>query len=68
MSEKGKKPTGLLSITPAIDFEIDQDDELPFNAGDKVEVLKTEDGGWWYGRCNGREGLFPVDYVNISEM
>ena len=27
MSEKGKKPTGLLSITPAIDFEIDQDDD-----------------------------------------
>ena len=55
-------------VTALYDNEIDADDELPFNKGDTVEVLKTEEGGWWYGRCNGREGLFPVDYVNISEM
>jgi hypothetical protein len=55
-------------VTAMFDNEIDADDELPFNKGDKVEVLKTEEGGWWYGRCNGKEGLFPVDYVNISEM
>jgi len=55
-------------VTALYDNEIDADDELPFSKGDKVEVLKTEEGGWWYGRCNGREGLFPVDYVNISEM
>ena len=55
-------------VTALYDNEIDQDDELPFVAGDKVEVIKTEDGGWWFGRCNGREGLFPVDYVNVEEM
>jgi hypothetical protein len=55
-------------VTALYDNEIDADDELPFSKGDKVEVLKTEEGGWWFGRCNGREGLFPVDYVNIAEM
>jgi hypothetical protein len=55
-------------VTALYDNEIDADDELPFNKGDKVEVLKTEKGGWWFGRCNGKEGLFPVDYVNIEEM
>ena len=55
-------------VTALYDNEADADDELAFSAGDKVEVLKTEDGGWWFGRANGREGLFPVDYVNVGEM
>ena len=55
-------------VTALYDNEADADDELAFNAGDKVEVLKIEDGGWWFGRCKGQEGLFPVDYVNVEEM
>lgn len=38
-------------------------DELCFNAGDIVEVLKEDDSGWWLGRLRGKEGLFPSNYV-----
>ena len=31
--------------------------------GDVVEVLEMGDNGWWKGRCHGKEGLFPVNYV-----
>ena len=55
-------------VTAIYDHEAEADDELDFSVGDRVEVLKTEDGGWWYGRCHGKEGLFPVTYVNQSEM
>jgi hypothetical protein len=31
--------------------------------GDRVEVLKQDDDGWWTGRLNGITGLFPHNYV-----
>jgi hypothetical protein len=45
------------------DHEADAADELNFLAGDHVEVLEAGDGGWWKGRCHGKTGLFPVNYV-----
>ena len=27
------------------------------------QVLETRDDGWWVGRCRGKTGLFPVNYV-----
>eukprot|EP01040_Poterioochromonas_malhamensis_P006424 gene6424-6920_t len=45
------------------DHDAEADDELNFKAGDKVEVVETSDDGWWKGRCHGKEGLFPVNYV-----
>jgi amphiphysin len=45
------------------DHEPDADDELPFLAGDTIEVIDSSDEGWWKGRCNGKEGLFPTNYV-----
>ena len=41
----------------------EQDDELAFNVGDIIEVLETGEDGWWKGQCNGKEGMFPVNYV-----
>ncbi len=45
---------------------MEADDELPFKVGDVIEVIETSDDGWWTGRCHGREGLFPVNYVKTS--
>jgi hypothetical protein len=45
------------------DIDAEAEDELTFKAGDMIEVIETSDDGWWKGRINGKEGLFPVNYV-----
>ena len=47
------------------DNEVEDDEELAFKAGDRIEVLEKDDSGWYRGRLNGREGLFPVNYVKL---
>lgn len=53
-------------VTALFDIVADEPDELEFKVGDKVEVLETMEGGWWKGKCNGKEGLFPVTYVDVK--
>jgi len=37
--------------------------ELSFQAGDIIEVLKKDPGGWWEGELNGKRGWVPHNYV-----
>eukprot|EP00111_Clytia_hemisphaerica_P010661 TCONS_00031131-protein len=41
----------------------EQQDEIALSVGDVVEVLEEEDEGWWRGRINGKEGMFPSNFV-----
>lgn len=36
---------------------------MSFRVGDVIEVLAETNADWWTGRHNGREGLFPSNYV-----
>ncbi|TSY41753.1 Unconventional myosin-If [Bagarius yarrelli] len=38
-------------------------DEISFNAGDVIDLLKEDPSGWWTGRLRGKDGLFPGNYV-----
>lgn len=39
-------------------------DELPLRVDETVEILDRSDDNWWKGRTkDGREGLFPANYV-----
>lgn len=38
-------------------------DELSFNEGDIISILKEDPAGWWSGRVKGKDGLFPANYV-----
>ncbi|CAE6479085.1 unnamed protein product [Rhizoctonia solani] len=38
-------------------------DDLSFRAGDVIQIVKEESADWWTGRLNGREGMFPANYV-----
>ncbi|XP_060788496.1 unconventional myosin-If isoform X2 [Neoarius graeffei] len=38
-------------------------DELSFDVGDVVDLVKEDPSGWWTGRLRGKEGLFPGNYV-----
>lgn len=36
--------------------------ELSFQPGQRISVI-TDDGNWWYGESQGKEGYFPNNYV-----
>ncbi|KAJ7601230.1 hypothetical protein C8J56DRAFT_912520 [Mycena floridula] len=50
------------------EFQPENEDEVPFRAGEKIEVLEKDDmygDGWWQGKnLAGRIGLFPVSYTD----
>lgn len=41
-------------------------DELPFSAGDSIQILDSSSSGpLWYGACRNRTGWFPKTYVSL---
>jgi hypothetical protein len=48
------------------DNEVDDEEELAFVVGQRIEVIEKDDSGWYKGRLNGKEGLFPVNYVKLE--
>jgi hypothetical protein len=42
-------------------------DELALAAGDIVQVLKKDDGGWWEGKIDERTGWFPDNFVKDAD-
>ena len=52
----------LETVVAVFDFEAQADGDLGFKSGDKIEILE-KDGQWWTGRKNGKEGVFPFNYV-----
>ena len=51
------------------DLEGQAEDELSFKRGDVIYVLdEMKDGSWWLGRhLDGRQGVFPTNYVRVQE-
>lgn len=48
------------------DYVAQNDDELAFQKGQVITVLNKDDCDWWKGELNGREGLFPSNYVKLT--
>ena len=57
----------LEKVTAIYDYNADKEDELSFQEGAKIFVLKKNDDGWWEGVMDGITGLFPGNYVE-SQM
>lgn len=46
------------------DYSMNQDpNDLTFRAGEIFEVITETNPDWWTGSHNGRQGLFPSNYV-----
>ncbi|KAM6952453.1 rho guanine nucleotide exchange factor 6 isoform 3-T3 [Lycodopsis pacificus] len=54
---------GQLMVKARFNFKHNNEDELSFNKGDLIHVMRQEDGGWWEGSLNGKTGWFPSNYV-----
>lgn len=50
------------------DFHGERDGDLSFKKGDLIVISKQTDStnDWWEGRCAGRDGCFPANYVQIN--
>uniref|UniRef100_A0A7N6AZ97 Intersectin-1 n=1 Tax=Anabas testudineus TaxID=64144 RepID=A0A7N6AZ97_ANATE len=58
--------TTLCQVIGMYDYVAQNDDELAFQKGQVITVLNKDDCDWWKGELNGREGLFPSNYVKLT--
>ena len=64
--------SGAKSSTPTAvalyNFAGEQSGDLAFKKGDVISILKKSDSqnDWWTGRANGKEGIFPANYVRVT--
>nr|ACO14604.1 Mitogen-activated protein kinase kinase kinase 9 [Caligus clemensi] len=55
--------------TAIYDYSAQGEDELSLSKGDAIEVLSQDkkisgDDGWWTGKCRGKVGVFPCNFVS----
>ncbi|XP_016315685.1 abl interactor 2-like [Sinocyclocheilus anshuiensis] len=55
--------TYLEKVVAIYDYMRDKEDELSFQEGDIIYVIKKNDDGWYEGVMSGTTGLFPGNYV-----
>uniref|UniRef100_A0A8C5LLF1 SH3 domain containing 19 n=1 Tax=Leptobrachium leishanense TaxID=445787 RepID=A0A8C5LLF1_9ANUR len=48
------------------DFAAESDEDLPFKKGDKILIIEHIDAEWYKGRLNGKEGILPSAFVQLS--
>jgi hypothetical protein len=54
------------SICKALyDFDAENVEELDFKEGSLIKLIARLDENWLHGELNGRQGRFPVSYVEM---
>ncbi|CAG8127390.1 unnamed protein product [Penicillium salamii] len=59
-ASKGRTATALY------DYEAAEDNEIGFPENAKISNVEFPDDDWWLGEYNGRQGLFPANYVQLD--
>ena len=60
--------TYLVKVKVIFDYDATQPDELTIKVGDIISDVKKQPGGWWEGVLNGRKGVFPDNFVEVSNI
>lgn len=73
VSSSGSSP-GVKQWWKAIyEYQAQGEDELTLRKNDLIEVLSKDyvisgDDGWWTGKCNGKVGVFPCNFVAPADL
>lgn len=61
-------PAPVEYCTALYDYAPQATGDLAIKAGDRIEIVqRTADAnGWWTGRLNGQQGVFPGNYVQLG--
>lgn len=59
--------------TALYEYQAKGEDELSLRKNDLIEVLSMDcvisgDEGWWTGKCNGKVGVFPCNFVAPADL
>lgn len=59
------KRLGVKMVVALYDYDAQQDGDLSFKKDDRIEIVERTDStqDWWTGKVNGRQGVFPGNYV-----
>ena len=49
------------------DYAAAEADECSLTAGDIIDGF-VEEAGWWRGKSQGKVGIFPANFVKVSEQ
>ncbi|KAM4695346.1 SH3 domain-containing YSC84-like protein 1 isoform 2-T3 [Discoglossus pictus] len=69
INERSSRGDGLIA-TALYSFEGQLPGDLTFQAGEKIRVTTKTDlqFDWWEGKLRGNTGIFPANYVKITEF
>ncbi|KAF9431759.1 hypothetical protein BGZ76_011735 [Entomortierella beljakovae] len=56
---------GAKMVVALYDYDAQQDGDLSFKKDDRIEIVERTNSSddWWTGKLNGRQGVFPGNYV-----
>jgi len=56
------------TVTALYDYEAQAEGDLSFVTGDVIEIVfRTQnENEWWTGKCRGKQGQFPANYVQLN--
>ena len=48
-------------------YTAQNDDELSFDKDAVITVLSRDNANWWRGEFDGKTGMFPSNYVTVTD-
>lgn len=58
----------VVKVKAKYNFPGNDPDDLPFKKNDILTIIKKEEDQWWMARdCTGKEGMIPVNYVDVIQ-
>ncbi|XP_041356892.1 proteoglycan 4-like [Gigantopelta aegis] len=66
LSTEASHSDGTPFATALHDFGGEQDGDLSFQEGDRIELVDRVGTDWYRGRLHGKEGMFPAAFVHVE--
>ena len=67
VSGDSKAEEGPKMVKALFQYAAQRDDELSMEQDDLIKLISKEDDVWWKGELNGKEGVFPSNYVEMVD-